>query len=122
LPYKDRGIIEIPYNAWRIFAEAVWGHHSQATLPPAPAETEPEKAKSVGDIIRAYLKANGYDGLCNDDCGCGMDDLAPCDRLGLDCEIAVKHYCDKCRKKDTCDSYAKDGGSCYAPAPEESGK
>lgn len=32
-------------------------------------------------IVTHYLKENGYDGLCAPDleCGCGLDDLAPCE-------------------------------------------
>lgn len=33
---------------------------------------------NVREIVVAYLKKHGYDGLCTDDCGCGLDDLAPC--------------------------------------------
>jgi len=35
--------------------------------------------KAVRDIIREYLVANGYDGLCSEECGCGLDDLMPCE-------------------------------------------
>ncbi len=31
-------------------------------------------------MIIEYLKANGYDGLCNGDCGCRINDLIPCDQ------------------------------------------
>ena len=41
----------------------------------------------VIDIIRDYLKTNGYDGLFHDsDCGCKIDDLAPCGECMDDCE------------------------------------
>jgi len=33
---------------------------------------------TVEEIIKEYLTTNGYDGLCCEDCGCGIDDLAPC--------------------------------------------
>jgi len=33
----------------------------------------------VKAIIREYLEDNGFDGLCGDQCGCKIDDLAPCD-------------------------------------------
>jgi hypothetical protein len=47
------------------------------------------------EIIEKYLKDNGYDGLCNSDveCGCDLDELAPCDSNMLDCEPAYKHIC-----------------------------
>ena len=35
--------------------------------------------KTVREIVREYLVANGYDGLCNDECGCDLDDFMPCD-------------------------------------------
>lgn len=33
---------------------------------------------NVRDIIVARLKQLGADGLCCEDCGCGLDDIVPC--------------------------------------------
>ena len=74
-------------------------------------------------IIAEYLKAHGYDGLCNPDqeCGCGLGDLAPCDGVGSECQPAYRHLCDACPKPtaksdhpedDGCEWYEK-GGGCY---------
>ena len=49
---------------------------------------------TVKDIIISYLKSNGYDGLCNVECGCGVDDLFPCDRPEEGCVPAHKVECD----------------------------
>lgn len=51
--------------------------------------------KTVKDIVTEYLKSNGYDGLYNDDCGCPVDDLAPCCQLYDDCTAGYRH--------DTCE-------------------
>ena len=41
-----------------------------------------------------YLKANGFDGLFNDnDCACSINDLMPCDEPGLDCQPGFKFPC-----------------------------
>jgi len=40
----------------------------------------------VKELMKNYLAENGYDGLYHDcDCGCSIDDLAPCGHLCLDC-------------------------------------
>ena len=36
-------------------------------------------------IVRIYLKTNGFDGLCMEDCGCGVGDLMPCGEFGREC-------------------------------------
>jgi hypothetical protein len=42
---------------------------------------------NVYEIVKQYLKDNGFDGLCTEDCGCLIDDLMPCDsECALDCE------------------------------------
>jgi hypothetical protein len=40
---------------------------------------------TVKDIVREYLEAHGYDGLCSYECGCRLDDLFPCCGCGMDC-------------------------------------
>lgn len=52
---------------------------------------------NVREIIQAYLKANGFDGLVsNGDCSCDIDDLFPC--IGGDwiaeCEPGHEVPCD----------------------------
>ena len=51
-----------------------------------------EETITVIEIISDYLKNNGYDGLYNehDECGCGINDLAPCCDNPLECEPAYK--------------------------------
>lgn len=51
-----------------------------------------DAAKAVRDILAYWLKANGYDGLCNSDmeCGCSIDDLIPCDAPCDKCEAAYQ--------------------------------
>jgi len=46
---------------------------------------------NVKDIVREYLKANGYDGLWNEwDCGCHLGDLFPCTDMMGHCEPGYK--------------------------------
>lgn len=33
--------------------------------------------KTVGEILREYLKANGYEGLAGEECSCEIDNLCP---------------------------------------------
>ena len=46
---------------------------------------------NIYDIIREYLKKNGYDGLVSEDyeCGCALDDFCPCEMIG-NCLAAYK--------------------------------
>jgi hypothetical protein len=59
------------------------------------------------EIIIKYLQDNGYDGLCNDDCGCGINDLFPCGGSPDNCVPAYKSKCDL-----HCGEYSV----CYTPA------
>lgn len=54
---------------------------------------------TVREIVEEYLKAHGYSGLVNQEvpCGCGCDDLFPCDdESHLECEAGYVHHCDSC--------------------------
>lgn len=44
----------------------------------------------VDEIIKKYLKDNGFDGLCNPDmeCGCKLEDFRPCGEDFGECEPA----------------------------------
>lgn len=37
-----------------------------------------KKKKTAKQLLIDGLRAMGADGLCCDDCGCGLDDLMPC--------------------------------------------
>lgn len=48
------------------------------------------------DIVADWLRSHGYDGLLYDlgegeQCGCTLDDLFPCEDVGVDCEAAYRH-------------------------------
>ena len=47
----------------------------------------------VLDIIKKYLKENGYDGLCFEECCCGINDLMPCNAGCDQCEPGYKVPC-----------------------------
>lgn len=71
---------------------------------------------NVREIITDYLKANGYDGLCTIGCGCGIDNLAPCDCCNIDeCIPAHKKVCngDNCEHYQSCDVGLDIGDTCF---------
>ena len=59
-----------------------------------------ESLDTVRDIITIYLKLNGYDGLCGDECGCGLDDLVACDAACDQCIPAYHWTCCPCEEAD----------------------
>ncbi|HUX47305.1 MAG TPA: hypothetical protein VMV58_04765 [Desulfosporosinus sp.] len=61
----------------------------------------PKKSKDVREIITDYLKANGFDGLYAEECGCQISDLFPCDGPCDDCKPGYKVPCDP----KTCQAY-----------------
>ena len=48
------------------------------------------------EIIALWLRAHGYDGLRDGDCGCGLDELLVCrlDHALTTCRAGVKVPCD----------------------------
>jgi hypothetical protein len=67
---------------------------------------------TVHEILISKLKELGADGLCNTetDCGCGIDDLCPCDVSLLDCVPAKKKVLSK---EDAEDSDFEAGDTVY---------
>ena len=55
---------------------------------------------TVKDIVTIYLKTFDYDGLCGFNCGCGLEDLMPCDGPADRC---VPGYRVKCTCGKGCD-------------------
>jgi len=84
-----------------------------------------EKPKDVEEIVKAYLEANDFDGLCRDECGCGGSDLFPCDFEGVEhCVPAYRHKCSICKegcadRKCQTNNWFEDEGGCYKPTKQE---
>lgn len=79
---------------------------------------------NVKEIVIAHLKSIGADGLCADECGCGLDDLMPCMCEGIeDCVPARRRECKYCPDKSDCDIYVSDNmepqGGCFKPVEEK---
>ena len=53
---------------------------------------------TVHGIIKMLLLRHGYDGLCTDDCGCGVDAFILCDHSCVDCRPAYKWLCVDCKE------------------------
>jgi len=60
------------------------------------------KPKTVKEIVTEYLEANGYDGLCCEDCGCRLGDLFCC------CDSAAVDSCEPGRLRT-----AQEGGESF---------
>jgi hypothetical protein len=77
---------------------------------------ERKRKMMVIEIVKKYLKENGFDGLVGDDCGCGIEDLAPCgcDSIAsCSAAIKVKQHCEDCDAG--CDA-AGEAEFCYQEA------
>jgi len=64
-----------------------------------------DECMTTKEIVIDYLKANGFDGLYSDDCGCSISDLMPCDGYGSVgmCKPGVKKNCKECSENGECD-------------------
>lgn len=53
--------------------------------------------KTVIEMVKRYLIDNGFDGLYNEDlgCGCELADLEPCGEIRSDCTAGYKHQGDE---------------------------
>jgi len=47
---------------------------------------------TIKDMVADRLRADGYDGLCRDKCGCRLNDLLPCGKLDLRCRPGRIRY------------------------------
>ena len=65
---------------------------------------------TVKEIVKQYLEQNGYDGLYHEDleCGCSLDDFAPCGDMSEHCEIGYTNACATCTKREDCGIYNSD--------------
>jgi len=86
---------------------------------------------NVREIVREYLVANGFGGLCGEYCGCPKEDLMPCDSYCGDCfpgHKLVNPPCGDCADYD-CDGHewedaksiisAMKDWSCFKPKEEK---
>jgi hypothetical protein len=57
-----------------------------------------DKPVYVYEILEQAIRAAGGQGLCNPeiDCGCGLDDLVPCESDPSFCQIGFEVRCEKC--------------------------
>ena len=57
---------------------------------------------TVFQIVQAWLNENGYTGLFQDECGCTLEDFAPCGEISQECEAGYKKLCkpEDCRREE----------------------
>jgi len=72
----------------------------------------------VKEIIKKYLKENGFDGLICSDCRCDVDNLVECccDLIDImDCKPAFRviSECNDCDHAEFCENYKEHDGVCF---------
>lgn len=58
---------------------------------------------TVEEIVEAYLKEHGFDGLYTDYCACKIGDIAPCGEIQGNCEAGYLLPCDGSCEGGKCD-------------------
>ena len=53
--------------------------------------------KSIKEIVKEYLIEHHFDGLAGDFCGCGLNDLFPCECNSANCMPGYEKICSNCR-------------------------
>lgn len=75
---------------------------------------------TIKEMVSEWLKANGYQGLCNKygECGCGFsDELMVCGNcMSRDCTAAYEFKCYACVHFDDCE---KRDGNDYMFSPDD---
>lgn len=70
---------------------------------------------TVKEALIEYMKANRYEGLVGDECGCVLDELMPCGVEGLDqCELG---HIVPCPKEGNCECEGQDDDTHIVPGP-----
>ncbi len=74
---------------------------------------------NIKEIVEDWLTDKVFDGLCYEECGCGLGDLFACDDVNDKCVAAFVRKC----KGETCPDHSDEceisvGGDCYYPAEE----
>jgi len=75
---------------------------------------------NIREIVEAWLKKNGYDGLVGESCGCQIEDLMPCGEPLIEvCQAGYKINCpgDSCPIAEDCISPSK-GQVCMTTKKE----
>ncbi len=70
---------------------AVNNHYGGSRLP--ASQYRKEERMNLREIAKKWLEDNGYDGLSNENCGCELSDLMPCDEPQDNCEAGYKVPC-----------------------------
>ena len=71
---------------------------------------------NVKEIVQKYLAEHGFAGLAGNDCGCGADDLMPCDNVSYDCVTAKRKLCINCHTVDC--EFRNESDGCFVAVRE----
>lgn len=76
---------------------------------------------NLRDYLAKKLREDGYGGLANDWCGCGLDDFMGCKEPCPDCRPAKWLPRDKCPQAIVCawDEECRHDGGCWRPAEDD---